>query len=146
MREQLRKAGVPGPAGPVGAQGPAGKDGAQGPPGPYSAVLPSGKTLKGSFYLTSAITSYGFAFSLPSAPAVHVRAFGSGASTECPGSAADPQAAPANLCLYQANNSAAGACVFATDDPLSSCTSATRYGFAGSSNGQVQGQWAVTAP
>jgi hypothetical protein len=135
-----------GPIGPEGAQGASGKDGAQGPPGPYSEVLPSGKTLKGALYLATAITSYDFAFSLPSAPVVHVRAFNASPTAECPGSASDPQAAPGHLCVYQSNNSGAGACVFATDDPMSSCTSATKFGFGGSSSGQFSGQWAVTAP
>ena len=149
VRKQLRRpavAGATGPAGVQGSQGPAGKDGAQGPAGSFASVLPSGRTLKGAFYLTSAITSYSFASGLASVPTVRVRAFGSPASTECPGSAADPQAGPGSLCLYQSNNSAASACVFATDDPNSSCTSATKYGFSGSSNAQFQGQWAVTAP
>ena len=135
-----------GPMGAKGDQGAPGKDGVGGPPGPYSDTLPSGQTLKGALYLTTTISSYDFAFSLPSAPVVHVRAFNASPTQECPGSASDPQAAPGHLCVYQSNNSAAGACVFATDDPLSSCTSATRFGFGGSSSGQFGGQWAVTAP
>jgi hypothetical protein len=67
-------------------------------------------------------------------------------SAECPGTAADPQAASGHLCLYQSNNSVASACVFATDDPMSSCTSATRFGFGASTSGEMSGQWAVTAP
>src|SRR5215470_15160037 len=64
VRAQLGKAGTPGVK---GDQGPPGKDGEQGPPGPFADTLPSGKTLKGALYLTSSITSYDFAFSLPSA-------------------------------------------------------------------------------
>lgn len=139
--------GPQGVQGLQGAQGPTGKEGAQGPAGPYSDLLPSGKTIKGAFYLkTTTISTYSFAFSLPSVPIVHVRSFGSTASVECPGTAADPQAAPGNLCLYQSNNSVASACVFATDDPLSSCTSATRFGFGASTSAEMSGQWAVTAP
>jgi hypothetical protein len=138
--------GLQGGQGPKGDPGPRGNDGVQGPPGPFPDVLASGKTIKGALYLTSTISSYSFGFSLPSVPMVHVRAFGSGTSAECPGTAADPQAAPGHLCLYQSNNSAVTTCVFATDDPLSSCTSATKFGFAGSSSGAMQGQWAVTAP
>ena len=138
--------GVQGPPGRDGAQGPPGQDGGQGPPGPFTNQLPSGKTLKGAAYITSTISSHSFAFSLPSAPIVHVRTFGSGPSAECPGTVTDPRAAPGHLCLYQANNSGVGACVFATDDPMSSCTSATKFGFGASSSGQFSGQWAVTAP
>jgi hypothetical protein len=146
VRAQLKKAGTPGSQGIPGPQGPAGTDGAQGPPGPFADTLPSGKTLKGAVFLTSAITSYSFAFSLPSAPVVRVRAAGSSATPDCPGSVADPQAARGNLCVYQAGNSPVSVCVFASDDLLSTCTSATRYGFSGSSSGQFSGQWAVTAP
>jgi len=143
VRAQLGKAGTPGVK---GDQGPPGKDGEQGPPGPFADTLPSGKTLKGALYLTSSITSYDFAFSLPSAPTVTVVAFGTPPSDACPGSVTDPEASPGNLCVYKASGSASGACVFATDDIASTCTSATRYGFGGSSAGQVSGQWAVTAP
>jgi hypothetical protein len=129
-----------------GLQGIQGRDGTQGQPGPFADVLPSGKTIKGAFYFKTTIGSYSFAFSLPSVPIVHVRSFGASASAECPGTAGDPQAAPGHLCLYQSNNSAATACVFATDDPSSSCTSATKFGFAASASGDMSGQWAVTAP
>ena len=138
--------GLPGAQGPKGDPGSPGKDGVPGPPGPYPDALPSGKTIKGAFYLTSTISSYSFAFALPTAPVVHVLSFGTSATPECPGTATDPQAAPGQLCLYQSNNSAAGACVFATDDPMSSCTSATKFGFGGSASATMSGQWAVTAP
>jgi len=146
VRSQLARAGTPGPSGPKGDPGQSGKDGSAGPPGPFTSVLPSGKTVRGAVFLTTTGTGYSFGFALPAPPAVHVRAFGSGATAECPGTVADPQAAPGHLCVYQANNSGASVCVFASDDPFSSCTSATRYGFAGSSSGQFYGQWAVTAP
>jgi hypothetical protein len=126
--------GLQGVQGLQGGQGPKGDPGVKGdpgPPGPYPAVLASGKTIKGAFYLTTTVTSYSFGFSLPSVPTVHVRPFGASASAECPGSAADPQAAPGHLCLYQSNSSPVSACVFATDDPLSSCTSATKFGSQG---------------
>jgi hypothetical protein len=130
-----------------GIQGTPGKDGTQGPAGPFADVLPSGKTIKGAFYFKSTTTNTSsFVFSLPSVPIVHVRSFGAAATPECPGTAAAPQAAPGHLCLYQSNNSAVSACVFATDDPTSSCTSATKFGFGGSASGDMQGQWAVTAP
>jgi hypothetical protein len=135
-----------GQQGPQGIQGPPGKDGAQGPAGPFVDVLPSGKTLKGAFYFKTTISSYSFAFSLPSVPIVNIRPFGASATAQCPGTAQDPQAAPGQLCLYQSNNSGASACVFATDDPMSSCTSATKFGFGASASGDMSGQWAVTAP
>jgi hypothetical protein len=135
-------------AGPQGAPGTNGQDGRTGQPGPFTAQLPSGKTVKGAVYLTSALTSYTFPFSLPSAPSVHVRGFGASPNTDCPGTVTDPQAAPGQLCVYQANNSAVTPCIFATDDFNSTCTSATRFGFGGSVAGssQFSGQWAATAP
>src|SRR5947208_1588884 len=54
------KAGPTGPIGPIGpagakgdtgATGPKGDKGDQGDPGPVPATLPSGKTLKGSYYV-----------------------------------------------------------------------------------------------
>jgi hypothetical protein len=137
--------GRQGQQGLQGIQGPPGKDGTQGPAGSFADVLPSGNTIRGAFYFKTTISSYSFAFSLPSVPIVNIRPFGAAASAECPGSAQDPQAAPGHLCLYQSNNSVVSACVFATDDPMSSCTSATKFGFGASATGDMSGQWAVTA-
>jgi hypothetical protein len=101
--------GTSGPAAPAGATGATGATGQQGPPGPLVDTLPSGATLRGAFAsgATKIAPATGFSwdaisfpFPLASAPTPNIISVGGSSTTECPGSLADPTAAPGNLCAY----------------------------------------------
>lgn len=146
--------GPAGPQGPAGGQGPAGAAGAKGDPGPLVTTLPSGKTLRGVYAFGGLKLTNGsipraplsYQFPLASAPTSHVIDVGGAATSTCPGSAANPQAAPGQLCVYQTanisqtpllafNSIAGGRFGVQLLSPVSANVS---YDFAGT--------WAVTAP
>jgi hypothetical protein len=155
--------GDQGVTGDQGVKGDKGDTGAQGDPGPLLQTLPAGKTLKGDYnigltttaanqFTLSAIT---FQVPLLTAPTFNFVPQGGPATANCPGSVANPQAAPGFLCLYEGASqnkglgqqpqvcSSAGGCgspnsadKFGVGLQLSSGAA----GFASSS-----GTWAVTA-
>jgi hypothetical protein len=102
-----------------GAQGPKGDTGA---PGPFPDVLPSGKTLTGVYSVTGVASgtnqyfdspiAFGFRFSsAPTLVTVGITDTAEeAAAAGCPGTAADPQAAPGKVCIYEMGreNTAAG--------------------------------------
>jgi hypothetical protein len=105
-------AGRQGPAGPAGAQGPKGDRGEKGdagPQGPFVEVVPSGKTLVGTYaariHATAAgqemIAPISFGFRFSSAPTPHFVALGTTPPAQCPGNGLNPQAVPGNLCIYE---------------------------------------------
>jgi hypothetical protein len=106
------KEGAPGKEGTPGTPGTPGAPGIPGPEGsPWTAsgTLPSKKTETGSWsYSVSAagIIVTPISFTLPLAVAldeVHVHYIGGVGSenAECPGTSAQPEAKPGNLCVYQ---------------------------------------------
>lgn len=133
IAQSVAKVGPAGPAGPPGAKGdtgaagPAGKDGAtgpegpkgpEGPPGPTETTLPSGQTLTGvwGFKTDEGAGNYPVPISFPlrvtPAPAAFETStnyipFGASATTECPGTVEDPEAAPGEFCLYGGQEAAA---------------------------------------
>jgi hypothetical protein len=100
--------GRAGATGSRGATGATGATGPQGNPGPTTDVLPSGKTERGWFLADIPHaekgnvlgTSITFNFALPSAPTVSYVDIGGAPTADCPGSLANPKAAPGKLCLY----------------------------------------------
>lgn len=117
----------------------------------FADSLPSGKTLRGAFNIGGtaaainhlANTSISFGFALASPPTVRLQLVGSPATTECPGTALLPEAAPGFLCVYEQDrlNTAgvllngvlrSGATIF-----IHATTTGAFYSF---------GAWAVTAP
>jgi hypothetical protein len=117
--------GETGPQGPEGKQGEPGGKGEQGTPGTtgFTEMLPSGKTLKGAWALIGTAAAgnqhfgdaVSFGIPLAAAPvAVHYLresglepVYNKTTHTEeevtqpaCPGSAAEPEAKPGNLCVY----------------------------------------------
>jgi len=97
-----------------GATGPAGPAGTAGPPGPAGGTLPAGVTLRGvlsfgrgegataSFLDARTGVSFG-GYALPNRPVINIvvqEQFSIPAPPACPGSKANPQAAPGNLCVY----------------------------------------------
>ncbi len=157
-------AGGTGPAGSAGAEGETGPQGPQGPKGEqgpagttgYTEFLPSGKTEKGSWDLTVpaanpalgkpiAQTSISFVIPLEAEPQVHfLQPNAPAKTTECPGTAENPEAAPGQLCVYAQEG---------INAPSEIIVSAHVFGarisnnpFASDEPGGVEyGSWAVTA-
>jgi hypothetical protein len=121
-------------------------------------VLPSGRTIKGTYalqYVAEAVNeggrvAFSFGASLPAAPAASFIPQGGAATADCPGTAANPKAAPGHLCVYETfgfnvqnklvvrpSTNTSGA------DPFGAGVwmTAKAIGVAAS-----QGTWAVTAP
>ena len=148
-------AGSPGPAGPPGAKGETGAAGARGetgPPGPFpEGDLPSGKTVRGAYYMAGSATAAGqliddsadYVFRMPTALQAHVIFFGSTPPAACPGSVFSPEAAPGQLCIYEETASNVGA---------RGVSSNRRTGFglfaasAAAGTYYSDGTWAATAP
>jgi len=140
--------------GPRGPQGPAGPAGA--------SSLASAKTLRGRFEATGVAPPTGatasgaisFGAQLPAAPARNIVLAGS--TTQCPGTVADPEAAPGQLCIYvgdRVNNANIETITdSATPGGLPTVGGTTRQGTgvvvasAGPGTFGARGSWAVTAP
>jgi Collagen triple helix repeat (20 copies) len=123
----LGPAGPAGPAGPQGAAGGKGETGAVGPQGPagpagksgengkngttgFTKTLPEGATETGAWTVEApkeahvglAAISFDIPLAAPLAAAqVHYVEAGSTPPAECPGTAAEPKAAPGYLCVYE---------------------------------------------
>jgi hypothetical protein len=139
--------GLQGAQGTQGAKGATGAQGIQGPAGPYPDVLASGKTIRGHYNMTNHAAALGeitgaeisFGYVLSAAPTLGVGA------TDCPGTVANPTAAPGKLCLYdrqRSNITASDPTVFNIDAQGAdvedhSAAAGTYYNI---------GVWAVTAP
>jgi hypothetical protein len=161
--------GAAGPAGPAGPAGAAGAQGAkgdkgdkgdQGDPGPLLSTLPSGKTLVGEYNIGGDVATAGhflyanlsFQFPLASAPTGHI-ILADASTTDCPGTSANPQAAPGQLCLYESHSTNKGT-MFSLCSLAGSCSDAnapSKFGVAIELNSTAAGfafstgTWAVTA-
>lgn len=155
--------GQQGPQGPQGNPGAKGAQGVQGPPGPFPVGnLPSGKTVRGNFFMTGvasasgdqAVDSLSFVYTLASAPSPHFIKAGSTPPVGCPGTANNPQAAAGQLCIYESTVSGpvGSRDVCGLDISGSSCPGSNRWGAGvyelstGTGRFQSYGTWAVTAP
>ena len=149
--------GLRGPKGDRGSRGPRGRRGYTGPTGPagtFPSTLPAGQTLRGVYAVDDqGEDAIAFAFALPSAPAPHWLAAGATPTTECPGSAAAPTAAPGHLCVYE--GSASGLLlervVFDPAQGPTAAGTASPYGAGltladGGGASRSSGTWAVAAP
>lgn len=151
--------GPRGQRGPKGKPGPKGDTGAQGPKGPagdpwtVGGVLPSGKSLAGTWLagvgpevaLGKGVggASVSFNIPLPSAPEVVIVKKGKEGkehATECPGNLQIPRAAPGKLCLYTAVE-AGLELQSAIPTPEGALLS-----YLGPPGAGEAGTWAVTAP
>ena len=148
-----------GPQGPQGLQGPKGDTGSQGPKGdtgdPWTAggVLPSGKSLGGTWLAGIGAeiapgtgaggASISFGIPLPVAPEIVIVKQGKEGeehAAECPGHLVVPLAAPGKLCLYTASE--AGLVLqSAIPTPVGALLS-----YTGTPGTGEAGTWAVTAP
>jgi hypothetical protein len=160
--------GAAGATGATGAQGPGGKEGTpgkeglkgeKGEPGPLVNTLPSGKTIRGDYYIDNeaakagefASDSLSFVFPLSAAPTAHVILKGETPPAECPGTAADPQAQPGNLCVYEGDDTNR-ASVDVRDETTGVDGKTNPYGVGVWEKSTAIGEsisggtWAVTAP
>lgn len=122
-----------------------------------ASTLAAGRTLTGDYAVdgdsTYADATVTFAFPLSSAPKANYIAAGTTPPTQCPGSPANPEAAPGNLCIYEITSTNVGAfCPFAAGVYFSSCGTVDKQGFGvevfpSTSGSFVEsvGTWAVTA-
>jgi len=126
-------------------------------PDPVPATLLPGQTLRGTF--SAAVTGgpgdtgvarspISFGIPLAAEPGVAYLGQGEASSAQCPGSPADPAAAPGVLCLYEAAR-AGGITVRGTFHPVDGRNfQASRFGVIAFVNGDagasIRGTWAVT--
>lgn len=89
----------------------------------------------------------------PTAPAENFIAVGGASTTNCPGTVANPRAAPGHVCVYERFTLNLNfRCVSAVSGPDWSCDAADRTGFAafvqsaGAGHTASAGTWAVTIP
>jgi hypothetical protein len=155
--------GARGPAGAAGAAGVAGSPGAKGDkgdkgdPGPFpQGNLPSGTTIRGNYGTGGAATTstkfyfvdiaYNFQMSAPLTS--NWLATGDPPTAACPGSNANPQAAPGNLCLYEnASNNVASREPFQSSSTRWGASPFLRSGIGGADGvAWSHGTWAATAP
>jgi hypothetical protein len=123
-------------------------------------VAPEGTTMRGSYFVDinaqaandRGVSAISFGYSLEGPPtAVLVRA-GAAAPAECPGTAADPQAAPGYLCVYEVDHTNVGFLCVASSVPFYACDEAGPYGAGvyveavAAGIAYSVGTWAVTAP
>ena len=151
-----------GPRGPQGLQGIQGAKGDPGAPGVIPETLPSGRTARGGFsedkYAPGAgagiAATISFPLALAAAPGVNVILPGDAATSQCPGSLDNPQAAAGQLCAYVEStlNLATPTCITALS--ANECGQANRFGATVQSSSssaapiaiRLRGTWAVTAP
>ena len=148
--------GAKGDAGPKGDQGLKGDEGERGPAGPTETELPPGKTLTGFWDFQSnlqehAFVSISFPLRYPDAsetnPVFHWIGVGESSTTECPGNAQNPKAAPGNLCMYGQNITDMFRNFPEAVAPFVNTALGWRVEFASNedSKGYGYGSWAVTA-
>ena len=141
--------GLEGARGTTGAQG---IQGLQGPPGPVVTTLPAGATERGMYSWADRtgagyhpVVPLNFPFPLASAPTVNVIDVGGASTAACPGTSANPQAAPGNLCVYQDRNDGN------QDFEVLSEVQGARFGavlyfaIGADTDYEYEGTWAVTA-
>ncbi|MDJ0791996.1 MAG: hypothetical protein QNJ71_08870 [Acidimicrobiia bacterium] len=116
-------------------------------------VVPAGATIRGVWSVGGASATWvndghSFGYTLPSKPVSHY--ISGGPTTECPGTATQPEALPGHLCVYEDTRN--GISVDLTvGDADGQRTLASTFGFfvttetAGAANMLAYGGWAVTA-
>jgi hypothetical protein len=142
-----------GALGPKGDKGDTGNQGDTGPAGPLVTTLPSGATLRGVYtYAGHKTTGYSptmpisYQFPLAASPTTNVIAIGGGPTANCPGTSANPQAAPGNLCVYQTRNDSSDS-LSANNEIEDGRLGALLFAsVSDNSDFQFNGTWAVTAP
>ncbi len=157
------KNGSNGASGKNGTNGPNGAKGENGAPGGFFGVLPSGKTMSGTYAAQGATgqqyrVSVSFLLSLPTAPnasQIHYIKVGEAIPSGCTGgTVAAPAAAPGNLCIFEGVASAGNDANRGEVNPINDEApnlSMPVFGFAVYASCTtapcvIEGTWAVTAP
>lgn len=136
-----------------------GEEGPEGPPGPTGPVgtkLPSNDTVTGLWSVSGkeiygVYTTISFPLRVEPAPEFNWVGPGEGPTTNCPGSAVEPKAAPGKLCVYGSYLAHAGnsedhhpvGMSGATADPTSGVV--MEFEIEAGQEGYGYGSWAVTA-
>ncbi|MGH2446545.1 MAG: S-layer homology domain-containing protein [Candidatus Limnocylindria bacterium] len=109
---------------------------------------PSGTTLRGVYALSTpdniAYGSINFEAVLPAAPDTHWLAAASSSTTDCPGTVADPEAAPGHLCIYESNAFNIGIRLIETSTRWGAVLFIDQSAFGSSTHSY--GTWSVTVP
>jgi hypothetical protein len=150
--------GPQGPQGPPGEKGDPGAPGAKGDPGSGPGTLASGQTERGEWSVADgsnpgiglAFASISFPFPLPQPAITHFVPPGGPTTGDCPGSVADPQAAPGQFCLYEKNAANVGTLAICRADTNACSGTTSKFGVTiqvggGTAALYAQGTWAVTA-
>jgi hypothetical protein len=87
-----------------------------------------------------------YAFPLPASPTINVIGIGGGPTAACPGTVANPQAAPGNLCVYQQRNDGNQAFVVLNEVQGGRFGAVLYFPAAAGADYEYEGTWAVTAP
>lgn len=150
--------GADGAQGPQGEQGPIGPQGPQGPPGADGddATFDGGPvdpnvTLTGAWSANIDADSFEYVtFSYPikllspiDMANVH---YDEEETTDCPGTAADPQAVVGHLCIYQSAVSPDAAGIFGLVGLADSAVTGATASIAADPNTTIAGTWAVGTP
>jgi hypothetical protein len=134
---------------------------APGPPRPAPTTgLPSGTTLRGTYHVrfqaaapsADGASPISFGSTLPSAPGVNFVPQGGGSTANCPGTAANPQAAAGQLCVYESGGTNVKSLIICTTGRSFFCGEADPFGttvlISATDAGETGsfGSWAVTVP
>jgi hypothetical protein len=141
-----------------GQKGDKGDPGERGPAGdPFPGTLPSGKTLRGAYYVLGTASAaneddgsgYSYLYTLASAPTAHYIANGTAPPSQCPGTAAQPEAQAGHLCVYEAARQNGTVEILRPDGTSGSSEEGFLVGIsstAASGDFYSRGSWAVTSP
>lgn len=145
--------GLTGATGATGASGAKGDKGDKGDAGPLVNTLPPGATLRGMYaWADRSATGYNpvvplsYPFPLPASPTINVIGVGGASTAACPGTVADPQAAPGNLCVYQQRNDGNLAFSVLNEVQGGRFGAVLYFPIPDGTDYEYEGTWAVTAP
>jgi len=148
------KNGLNGKNGANGRNGKNGKNGTAGLTG-FTSTLPSGRSEVGTWGASVAAKSIAYSsisFNIPlgAVPASTIVGTGKPSTPACPGTVANPQAAPGNLCVYAARETHIGGLGLLDPNQEAGGPGADRFGALVSiqggpaESGTAWGTWAVT--
>jgi hypothetical protein len=122
-------------------------------PAPTTGPLPSGTTLRGTYHIRfqaaapseEGASPISFGLTLPSAAAVNIIGQGGASTPNCPGTAANPQAAAGQLCVYVSGGTNVSNLFICTTGRSFFCGEADPFGTSVLISATVAGQTGVSA-
>jgi hypothetical protein len=117
-------------------------------------TLPGGATLRGMYAWADRTAAAGYSpvvplsyqFPLPSSPTINVIGVGGVSTANCPGTVANPQAAPGHLCVYQQRNDGNKTFSVLNEVQGGRFGAVLYFPIAAGTDYEYEGTWAVTAP